>query len=212
MITADELAIILPCPAPRAIIWATHINAVLERFEINTPLRAASFIAQVGHESGGLKFMREIWNPAQCAWQLKYESSINLGNTKADAIGIAAAHHSSPGYWWRGGGLMQVTGYNNYKNCGAALGLDLLNNPELIEIPEHAAASSGWFWQTGAGFNLGKAALQALSQYGMGEGCDLNDVADLNDFKTLTICINGGTNGYPDRLAIFNRALGILQE
>ena len=212
MITPAQLQTIMGCIQPLAQQWSPHLNAVMERFDITTPNRVAAFLAQVGHESARLRYVREIWNPKKVPAQARYDTRADLGNTKDSAITIAARHLSTPGPWWKGHGPMQITGYNNHLFCGQALGLDLLNKPELLEIPEHGAASAGWFWQFGAGLNLGKKALAALAQYGLGRGVNLNDIADKGDFETLTLCINGGLNGWDDRLALFTRAQTTLAE
>ena len=88
------------------------------------------------------------------------------------------------GQKYRGRGLIQITGHDNYERCGEALGLDLLSRPELLELPQHAAASAAWFWQ----------------QKG------LNTLADRGDFETITRKINGGLNGLADRLALWTKA------
>jgi len=212
MITPTALALIMQCPAPRAQLWTPHLNATMERFDITTPARVAAFLAQVGHESGRLQYVREIWNPKQVPQQAHYSQRAGLGNTKPEAIAIAKKHGSNTGEFWRGRGLMQITGYNNYLFCGKALGLDLLNNPELLEMPEHAAACAGWFWVEGAGLNLSLRALDILKKYHLGAGVNLNTLADLADFEAITYCINGGTNGWVDRLALFERAKTVLNE
>jgi putative chitinase len=212
MLTVTHLGIIMECPTQRAKQWAPHLNATMERFNITTPARAAAFLAQVGHESGRLQYVREIWNPKQVPEQAHYSQRAGLGNTKLEAIVIATNHASNTGEWWKGRGLIQITGYNNYLFCGTALGLDLLNHPELLEIPEHAAACAGWFWVEGAGLNLGLRALSALKKYQLGAGVDLNVLADKGDFEAITYCINGGMNGWVDRLAIFERAKTVLNE
>lgn len=88
----------------------------------------------------------------------------------------------------RGRGLIQITGRANYAACGEALGLDLLTHPELLEEPQHAAMSAGWFWY--------RASLNAL--------------ADKSDFLLITKRINGGSNGLKDREEIYQRALKVL--
>lgn len=91
---------------------------------------------------------------------------------------------SGDGERFRGRGLIQITGRANYNDCGTALGLDLLAVPELLETPRNAARSAAWFW----------------NEHG------LNELADKGEFKTITRRINGGLNGYGDRLTYWNRA------
>jgi putative chitinase len=105
----------------------------MNRYGIVGTARVAAFIAQVGHESGQLRWVREIWGPT--AQQAGYEGRADLGNTvKGD------------GSKYRGRGLIQVTGRANYAACGEALVLDLIGKPELLELPQNASMSAAWFW------------------------------------------------------------------
>ena len=99
------------------------------------PKRVAAFIAQIGHESGQLKYVKVIWGPT--AAQAKYEGRKDLGNIVA-----------GDGSKYRGRGLIQITGRANYMACGEGLGLDLIKQPELLEKPQHACMSAAWFWAT----------------------------------------------------------------
>lgn len=120
----------------------------------------AAFIAQIGHESGQLVYVREIWGPTPA--QTKYEGRADLGNTVP-----------GDGLKCRGRGLIQITGRANYAACGEALGLDLINHPELLEQPQYACMSAAWFWATKG----------------------LNTLADAGDFDRITKRINGWLNG-----------------
>lgn len=161
------------CSKIRATSWLPHICSAMDRYQINTKGRQAAFLAQVAHESCRLLFVREIWNPAQCPWQAHYEGRADLGNTQP-----------GDGKRFMGRGLLQVTGRANYAAVAAALGLPLLDHPELLEQPEHASASAAWFW-----FSHG-----------------LNSLADNGDFIGITRRINGGTNGLQERTALFLNA------
>ena len=92
------------------------------------------------------------------------------------------------GFKYRGRGLIQITGRANYAACGEALGLDLVNEPELLEQPQHAAMSAAWFWSSRG----------------------LNTLADQGDLLKITKRINGGTNGLADRQALYGKALKVL--
>ena len=89
---------------------------------------------------------------------------------------------------YKGRGLVQITGKTNYALCGAALGLPLLSEPELLELPQHAARSAGWYWSWK----------------------NLNSLADLGLFKEITKKINGGYNGYADRYKLYQRAFDVV--
>ena len=147
--------------------YVEPLNAAMDEWEINTPQRQAAFLAQVAHESGGFHYVREL------ASGEAYEGRKDLGNTEL-----------GDGRRYRGRGLIQITGRANYSACGAALGLDLLGEPELLEGPENACRSAGWFWWSRK----------------------LNKLADADNFRRVTIVINGGLNGYGDRLVYWERA------
>lgn len=134
-ITEQQLLQILPNAGRQAGVFVPVLNTAMAKYGIVTRLRMAAFIAQVGHESGQLRYVREIWGPT--AQQLTYEGRADLGNiVKGD------------GSKFRGRGLIQITGRANYVACGEALGLDLISKPELLEQPQHAAMSAAWFWST----------------------------------------------------------------
>ena len=135
--TPELLSSALGIRIGRAEKWATYITEAMERFEINTPLRQAAFLSQIGHESCGLVCTREIWCPQQCAWQAHYEGRADLGNTEP-----------GDGMRFMGRGLIQITGRSNYRDCGVALGQDFENSPALLELPHWAALSAGWYWQS----------------------------------------------------------------
>lgn len=134
-ITERQLLQILPNAGRQAGVFVSALNTAMGRYSVVGMPRVAAFIAQVGHESGQLRWVREIWGPT--AQQLGYEGRADLGNTvKGD------------GSKFRGRGLIQVTGRANYVVCGEALGLDLISKPELLELPQNAAMSAAWFWST----------------------------------------------------------------
>ena len=132
-ITQQQLLQILPNAGPVAGVFVPVLNAAMVHYQIIGPKRVAAFIAQIGHESGQLKYVKEIWGPTVA--QAKYEGRKDLGNTVA-----------GDGSKYRGRGLIQITGRANYMACGEALGLDLITQPELLEKPQHACMSAAWFW------------------------------------------------------------------
>ena len=173
--TPLELAACLSAPAARAQVWADPLSAAMALYAIDSPKRQAAFIAQIGHESGRLIYVRELWGPTptQQEYEPPSEKATDLGNTQ-----------QGDGFRYRGRGLIQVTGRTNYAACGAALGLDLIGQPELLEQPSNASLSAAWFWNT--------------------HGC--NSLADIMDFETITRHINGGLNGFDDRLTLWKMA------
>ena len=174
-ITTQQLLQILPNAGQVAGVFVPVLNTAMNRYQIIGSKRVAAFIAQIGHESGQLKYVKEIWGPTVA--QSRYEGRADLGNTEP-----------GDGSKYRGRGLIQITGRANYKACGDALGLDLINQPELLEKPQHACMSAAWFWATKG----------------------LSTLADEGKFETITRRINGGLNGLADRQMLYTRALKVL--
>lgn len=107
-------------------------KTLFKKYEINTPLRIAHFMAQLHHESGGFKYLKELGNSA---YFNKYEGRKDLGNTvKGD------------GAKFKGRGYIQITGRANYTELSKALNIDFVNNPELLEQEANAILSALWFW------------------------------------------------------------------
>ena len=131
----QDLATATGARIDRATDWLLPIEAAMAEFEINNTVRQAMFLAQIGHESGGLHWLVEIWGPT--AAQAGYEGRLDLGNTQP-----------GDGFNFRGRGLIETTGRANYKAVGDALGVDLIANPDLLGQSPLAARSAGWFWQT----------------------------------------------------------------
>jgi putative chitinase len=157
---SDRLANLLP-----------HLNTTMQRYNITTPLRKAHFLAQTAHESDGFNTNEEYASGADYEWRT------DLGNTRV-----------GDGVRFKGRGLIQVTGRSNYAACGRALGVDLINNPQLLANFDLACLSAGWFWDRN----------------------QLNGDADRDDILTITKIINGGTNGFADRKSYLARAKRVL--
>ena len=174
-LTAQQLLQILPNAGQSAGVFVSALNTAMNHYQIVGLKRVAAFIAQIGHESGQFKYVKEIWGPTKA--QARYEGRADLGNTVA-----------GDGSRYRGRGLIQITGRANYMACGEALGLDLINHPELLEKPQHACMSAAWFWASRG----------------------LNTMADAGQFDKITPRINGGQNGAEDRQALYARALKVL--
>ncbi|WP_284459631.1 glycoside hydrolase family 19 protein [Cupriavidus campinensis] len=131
--TSDQLRAIMPLAGMRAQVFAIPLNEAMAEFNIDTARRQAAFIAQIAHESGQLRYTRELWGPTIA--QTRYEGRTDLGNVEP-----------GDGKRFMGRGLIQITGRSNYVKCGFALGLDLVAQPELLEEPESASRSAAWFW------------------------------------------------------------------
>lgn len=180
-VTQQLLETIMPNARSQAGVFISALNTAMLRFSINTPKRAAAFLAQVGHESGQLHYVRELGSDQYLS---KYDTgalAIRLGNTpEADGDGQK----------YRGRGLIQITGRDNYLQCSLGLFGDdrLVFVPQLLEQPQWAAESAAWFWEQNG----------------------LNELADRDQFNSITRRINGGLNGLQDRLQLLARARAVL--
>lgn len=175
-VTLDELQRIMPHAGSKAELYVEPLNAAMEEFEISeNALRVAAFLAQVAHESGELRYVRELASGSDYDTGRKAEA---LGNTP---------ERDGDGERYRGRGLIQLTGQTNYRLCSTALFGDpdlLLFAPDRLEEPETACRSAAWFWETNG----------------------LNRLADKGNFLLITKRINGGTNGWKERVEYYERA------
>jgi putative chitinase len=186
MISAGQLQRIMPSATPARIAnFIGHLNATMDEFGITTPKRQAAFLAQLAHESGSLRYVEEIASGSA------YDNRPDLGNNRANAIALAELAGTTPGRYYKGRGLIQVTGFDNYLACSLALLRDdsLTKNPDMLERADLACRSAGWYWDSRG----------------------LNYYADAGQFETITRKINGGLNGQADRLAHYQRALTVLE-
>lgn len=127
----SELQSIMPFARAQASRFLEPLNAAMSEFDINTPARQAAFLAQIGHESGQFRYVREL------ASGQAYEGRADLGNTQP-----------GDGQRYKGRGLIQITGRANYTACMMALDINCVLEPELLEQPTNACRSAGWFWKT----------------------------------------------------------------
>jgi predicted chitinase len=171
MIDQATLRKMLPNAGSRLDPHVPYILEAMDEGNIKTPRRIAAFLAQLAHESGEYRYMEEIADGSA------YEGRADLGNTQP-----------GDGVKYKGHGPIQITGRANHKACGEALGLDLINEPRLITLPEHGTRSAVWFWNR---HNLSK-------------------LADVDWFKTITRFINGGYNGLSDRRTYWDRNRALL--
>lgn len=178
--------------------WLEPLNETFAKYDINTPKRQACFIGQCMHESGGFKILQENLNYSAAAlmrtWPSrfpdmdtaeKYEHNPQKIASKVYAGRMGNTTPEEAGKYI-GRGLIQLTGKENYANCGLGLGVDLLGNPDWLGTPKYAALSAGWYWH--------KKNLNAL----------------VDDIETMTKRINGGTIGLDDRKAKINMCLNAL--
>ena len=180
--------------------WLGPLEATFAKYDISTPQRQAAFIGQCQHESGNFKTLQENLNYSaeglmktwpsrfptkQIADQYARNPAKIAGKVYNGRMGNTNEEEASK---YLGRGLIQLTGKENYANCGTALGVDFVGNPTFLIEPKYAALSAGWFWN--------KKGLNAL--------------ADSNDIETMTKRINGGLIGLDDRKAKIIKVLSIL--
>lgn len=200
-ITEQQLLQMLPNAGPRVGVFVPALNRAMMRWKIDSWIRQAAFLAQVGHESGQLRSLVENLNYSAEAlvrtWPNRFTPQAagayarqpeKIANKVYGGRMGNGPEASGDGWRFRGRGLLQVTGRSNYRAAGEGLGLPLEAQPELLEQAEHAAQSAAWWW----------------AAHG------LNDLADKGEFLTITKRINGGTNGLADRQALYERALKVL--
>lgn len=204
MLTEEQFAHIFPKVDPSV---CEALNITLEDHKINTTHRVAAFLAQVGHESADMTRLVENLNYSAeglaSTWPSRYRGPDKKPNALAKRIARnpeAIANNcyakrmgngdeaSGDGWRYRGRGALMTTGKTNYIDTGRAIGVDLLNNPELLATEECALEAAGWFW----------------ARYG------LNEKVDQGNFKATTQYINGGQNGAEDRQARYERLVTYL--
>lgn len=188
--------------------WYPHIVEAMNTYGIDTPKRQAHFIGQIVTESGGFQSVQESLNYSVAGLaifgsRLTAAQREQLGRKPGEKAlsperqaaianivygGRFGNNLNGDGWKYRGRGLKQITFKANYEECGKALGLNLVDSPDLLLQDKYAALSAGWFWKA--------------------NGC--NQFADVGDVNGLTRRINGGLNGLQDRIDRTKRAEGVL--
>lgn len=171
----------------KAELFLEPLNEAMDKYSINTPERICHFLAQVFHESGALKITSENLNYSAerlvAVYPKKFktieEAKPYSRNSKALSEKLYSGFH--------GRGLIQLTHKYNYEEISNDLGIDFVNNKELLEQPKYAALSAAWFWNKR---NLNKLA----------------DLGGIEQVKPITKIINGGYNGLEDRLNYYKKA------
>ncbi|HVQ77039.1 MAG TPA: glycoside hydrolase family 19 protein [Candidatus Binatia bacterium] len=198
MLTRDELTAVMPRAARDAERLAEPLGAAMARFEINRPTRKAAFLAQLAHESGELQHWKEnlnySWQGLRKVFPKYFRSDAEARAFDRQPERIANRVYggrmgnrpeaSGDGWRYRGRGPIQLTGRDNYRACGAAIGVDLLSEPARLESADAGCMAAAWFWATRG----------------------LNELADEGDFVAITRRINGGLIGLPEREKLWARA------
>jgi putative chitinase len=198
--------------------WLDAVAAACQEFKIDTPKRIAGFLSQCAHESGGFERLQEnlnysadgmagIWpkrfavlgpdgkpvkkdgknQPNKFALALHRKPEMIANVVYSGRMGNGPTE-SGEGWKYRGRGLKQLTGKTNHSNCSKGLGVDLVDNPDLLLEPVYAARSAAWFWSAN----------------------NCNSFADSEDIEGLTKRINGGLIGIEDRKKRYANAVRSL--
>lgn len=195
IITLEQLKDITPSTSEEGLkTFLPHLNTYLPKYGIDTPIEVVSFLAQVLHESGGFKFMREIWGPTPA--QLRYERDFSQPwpetikgrrNWLATQLGNS---FRGDGRKMAGVGPIQITGRFNLTRMSREMfgDLRLLQNPDILTTPEFGIQSACiyWTWRRLDRFDDDKSILEE------------------------TIRVNGGKNGMVDRQKYFDRGLEVF--
>lgn len=205
--TPQQLAAATGASIPVATAWLAPLDLAMQRYQINTPLRQAAFLSQIGVESNGLTELVENLNYSMAGLLALWPDHFDAIN--AVAYGRTASHPadqqmianiayggrmgngdaaSGDGWRFRGRGAIQLTGRANYRQAGMALGLDLEANPDQAAQPLAAALTAAWYWNA--------------------HGC--NAMADGGHIDAVTQAINGGQTGVARRQTLYAIALPAL--
>lgn len=182
-----------------AVKFAVPLAVACAEFEINTPKRISGFLGQIAHESSLFRVEEECLNYSA-------ERLVQVWPSRFPTVSSAAPYARQPqrlankvyanrmgngdeasgdGWRYRGRGLIQITGRENYRECGKALVLALEADPNLLLVPEYSARAAGWFWNRIGG----------------------NRYADIEAWQDLTRKINGGVTGLSERVTLTEYAL-----
>jgi putative chitinase len=201
ILSKAQLAQLLP-GNPYLDYWYHALEQALPDYDINTPARVASFMAQCAHESGGFRALKENLNYKAASLRRvfpKYFPNDDIANQYAGRQEMIAnrvyggrmgngPEETGDGYRYCGRGLIQLTGRSNYQSFADSIETHIDDLPEYLATFEGAVQSACWFWESN----------------------NLNQFADKGDILTMTKRINGGTIGLEDRTKHYEHALHVL--
>lgn len=181
LVTPSQLVKGLGISLKTADWWDDHLNEAMQAWGITSRFQVAAFIAQVAHESGRFRYVREIWGPTPA--QRRYEGRRDLGNT-----------HPGDGKRFMGHGPIQITGRANHR--AATVGIrrliadapDFEAQPDLLSLPRWGCHAAAWFWVSHG----------------------LNPLADGQQITKISRIINGGFNGLAERKKFWRQMLAVL--
>ena len=196
MIITKKMLMDIGVSGARSDRYLRDLNAMLPKYGINTPLRVAHFLAQVLHESGMLRHTTENMNYSAKGLRKIFSKYFTRAQArsyarKPESIGNRAyanrngngSETSGDGHRYRGRGLIQLTGKDNYQKFSDWHGVDVVHDPNSV-ASNYAVASAVFYWNRNS----------------------LNWLADRNDVRAVTKRINGGYNGLQDRIDLLRKA------
>ena len=207
LLTEDMLAAMIPTNE-KVGMWHKACVEIFPKYEINTPERVAGFIAQCAHESNNFNSLEENLNYSESALNRVFGRYFGTGGKKRNAAEYARnptkiANYvymdefrkykmgnvtAGDGWLFRGRGLKQLTGRENYTKFGKTVGMTAEQAAEYVSTEKGAIESACWFWKT----------------------AKLNAIADKGDIVKMTKKINGGDIGLADRTERYNAAIEIM--
>lgn len=178
-----------------------QVPTLIEKYKINTPVRMAHFLSQCAHESSGFKALSENLNysasglmsvfrkyfDAESAKQYARQPERIANKVYANRMGNGD-EESGDGWRYRGRGVIQLTGKNNYKAFAGHIKSDVVANPDTVS-KKYALDSAAWWWSSNR----------------------INAVADRGDVVAVTKRVNGGTNGLSDRQRKYKEVITLLE-
>ena len=198
---AQQLAAACSCPLPKADQWLDFIVSAMEEYEINTVKRQTSFLGQIAWESAYLSRLSENLNYSKAGLMATFpthfhgdaakyaRNPVMIGNRVYASRMGNGDEASGDGYKFRGAGLIQLTGHDNYLHYSKLTGHDLIAQPDLLRVPSAACANvAAAYWQE--------------------HGC--NEFADAGNITAMTKAINGGANGLAERIENIKKATEAL--
>ncbi len=206
-LTAQQLKQIMPgCSDPTP--WVPALNEAMARFDITSSARMAAFLAQIAHESGQLTRLSENLNYSaerlMQVWPKRFPTMEKARQYERNPQKLANCVYakrlgngdeaSGDGWNYRGRGLIQLTGRDNYRAAAQGIELPLEQEPDLLLQSGPAALSAAWFWQS----------------HGLNELADAQQNDRSDDFSGITRRINGGTVGLKERVAFWDKARDVL--
>jgi putative chitinase len=204
--TKEHLAALIPGNT-KVDAWYTALCEILPKYGVDSPRRVAHFISQCAHESNNFRSLEENLNYSKESLEKVFPRYFGTGKRDAtayarnpekianyvymDEFRTAKMGNVNPGDGWRfrGRGLKQLTGRDNYTRFGKSVGMTAEQAADYVATEKGAIESAAWFWDTNK----------------------LNTIADTDDVVLMTRRINGGNIGLEDRQQRYNRALPLLE-